>query len=103
MVLQNWILPDFSLGLPEVLYFGKRTNASIDSASGRVILDAGGTLDFESYFNAFNTGDWRRCAALQSPQQIATGCGLLYSGLWSAETHSSALKPVALLRYTVAK
>jgi len=66
MVLQNWILPDFSLGLPEVLYFGKRTNASIDSASGRVILDAGGSLDFESYFNAFNTGDWRRCAALQS-------------------------------------
>lgn len=66
MVLQNWILPDFSLGLPEVLYFRERTNASIDSASGRVILDAGGALDFESYFNAFNTADWKRRAGLQS-------------------------------------
>jgi len=66
MVLQNWILPDFSLGLPEILYFRKRTNAAIDSASGRIVLDAGGSIDFESYFNAFNTGDWKRCADLHS-------------------------------------
>jgi len=66
MVLQNWILPDFSLGLPEILYFRKRKNATIDSASGRIVLDTGGSIDFESYFNAFNTGDWKRCADLQS-------------------------------------
>jgi len=64
LTLQNIVFAEAEVAADAALYFHLGDGGQVDPGSGLIHLDPGAVLSFDTYFNAFDLGEWTEACAL---------------------------------------
>lgn len=73
--IQPLLWPEDGINTEQALFFRLSGKASHDRPANRLTFRKGGRASFDTAFNLFNLGKWRRCCALDAPGLRLQGSG----------------------------